>query len=200
MEKAANAEYAIHELLAKRWSPRIFAARAIEPEKLRSLFEAARWAPSSFNEQPWSFILATKDQPEDFDRLAACLVESNAWARGAPVLMLSVAKLRFDRNARENRHAWHDVGQAVACMTVQATASGLQVHQMAGFDIEKARVSLEIPENHDPVAMIAVGYPSDPAALTGDQREREMAPRKRRRISEFVYGGAWGRPAKSLFG
>jgi nitroreductase len=199
MEKPANADYPIHELLAKRWSPRVFADRAVETEKLRSMLEAARWAPSSFNEQPWSFILATKDQSEDFDRLAGCLVESNAWARGAPLLMLSVAKLRFDRNDRENRHAWHDVGQAVACMTVQATALGLRVHQMAGFDAEKARASLEIPKSHDPVAMIAVGYPADPANLTSDQREREMAPRRRRRIIEFVYGGLWGRRPKALF-
>jgi nitroreductase len=201
MEKPAAADHAIHDLLTRRWSPRTFSSRAVETEKLRSLFEAARWAPSSFNEQPWSFIVATRDQAEDFDRLATCLSQTNAvWAGHAPVLMLSVAKLRFVRNDRENRHAWHDVGQAVACLTVQATALGLYVHQMAGFDVEKARASLAIPLHHDPVAAIALGYPADPGSLTSEQLDREMAPRRRKRGMEFVYSGMWGRPAQSIFG
>ena len=196
MEKLAPADYPIHELLARRWSPRAFDSRPIEPDKLASLFEAARWAPSSFNEQPWDFIVATKDGPEDFERLLACLSPTNAtWARSAPVLMISIAKLRFARNNAENRHAFHDVGQAVANLIVQATAFGIQVHQMAGLSVDKARESLGIPESHAPVAAIAIGYPGDPAILPESMRERESAPRQRKRIEEFVHHGRWSRLA-----
>src|SRR5438067_11420928 len=111
MEKPAPAEHPIHELIARRWSPRLFSDRAVEPEKLRSVLEAARWAPSSFNEQPWSFIVATKDDPAEYERLLGCLVEFNqGWAKAAPVLFISVASLRFSRNQKENRHGMHDVG------------------------------------------------------------------------------------------
>ena len=108
MEKPAQVQYPIHDLLQKRWSPRAFSAQPVESDKLRSLFEAARWAPSSFNEQPWSFIVATKDDQADYDRLLQCLLEGNrAWAKYAPVLMLSVAKLRFEEDGEPNRHAFH---------------------------------------------------------------------------------------------
>ncbi|MGH7236266.1 MAG: nitroreductase family protein, partial [Nitrospiraceae bacterium] len=138
MDKPAQAQYPIHDLLQKRWSPRAFSGRAVEADKLRILFEAARWAPSSFNEQPWSFIVATKDDQANFDRLLRCLLEGNrAWARHAPVLRLSVAKLRFEEDGEPNRHAFHDVGLAVENLVIQATALGLVVHQMAGFDVQK---------------------------------------------------------------
>src|SRR5262245_60647726 len=106
MERPAPTDHPIHELLARRWSPRAFDARPIEPEKLSSLFEAARWAPSSFNEQPWSFLLARREEPASFARMLECLVDANqAWAKDAPVLILTVARLRFTRNGAENRHA-----------------------------------------------------------------------------------------------
>src|SRR2546425_12923585 len=113
MEKPAPTEYPITEILRRRWSPRAFSDRIVEPEKLQSLFEAARWAPSSFNEQPWYFVMATKEKPEEHARLLSCLAESNQrWARRAPVLMVSVAKLNFDRTGKPNRHAFYDVGMA----------------------------------------------------------------------------------------
>src|SRR4051812_34167210 len=115
MEKLAPADFPIHDLLKRRWSPRAFADRPVEPEKLRSLFEAARWAPSSFNEQPWAFIVATKDKPDEFAKLLECLVEFNrSWAQAAPVVMLTVAHQNFNKNNQPNRHAFHDVGQAIA--------------------------------------------------------------------------------------
>ena len=121
MEKPAQTDHPIQEILKRRWSPRAFADRMVESEKLRSLFEAARWAPSSFNEQPWFFIVATKQKLEEHARLLSCLVEKNQqWARLAPVLMVSVAKLKFAKTGKPNRHAFHDVGLAMGNMLVEA--------------------------------------------------------------------------------
>ena len=197
MSRLAKTDYPIHELLQKRWSPRAFADTPVEPDKLKRLLEAARWAPSSNNEQPWHYIVATKDEPEEFGRLLACLVEKNqSWAKAAPVLMLSVASTVFARNGKPNRHALHDVGQAVADLTMQATSLGLFVHQMAGFSVEKARETYGIPETAEPVAAMAVGYLGDPNVLPPDLREREMALSGRKPIGEFVFSGVWGRGAE----
>ena len=146
MQVQAEKTAAMHELLEKRWSPVAFSPRAVEAEKLRSVLEAARWAPSSFNEQPWVFLVSTKDDREAYERLQGLLVEGNrVWAQFAPVLMLSVAKLNFALNGKPNRHALHDVGAASAYLTMQATALGLYVHQMAGYDVERARREFSIP-------------------------------------------------------
>src|SRR5437773_7104505 len=162
MEKPAPNNYPIEELIRRRWSPRAFSDQPVEAEKLRSLFEAARWAPSSFNEQPWSFILATKQKPEEHALLLSCLAEKNQqWAQQAPVLMVSVAKLNFDKTGKPNRHAFHDVGLAVGNMLVEATALGLFGHQMAGFSPEKVREIYGVPNDYEPVAGIAVGYPAE---------------------------------------
>ena len=193
MEHAARTEFPVHDLIRCRWSPRAFAGRPVEPEKLRSLLEAARWAPSSFNEQPWAYLVATREEPEQFARLLSVLLEGNrAWAQKAPVLMLSVAKLRFDHNGNPNRHAFHDVGLATANLVTQATAMGLSVHQMGGFDAEKAREVFAIPEGWEPVAAIALGYPGDASALPGRLRDFELAPRTRKPLEEFVFTGRWG--------
>ena len=193
MERPAPTAHPIHELLARRWSPRAFHPRPVEPEKLRSLLEAARWAPSSYNEQPWSYIVATKEDPGEFSRLLACLVEGNqAWAKDAPVLLLSVASRRFARNGKENCHAFHDVGLASGNFVIQATAMGLFVHQMAGILPDKARETFGIPEGHEPVAGIALGYPGDPETLPERLRAAETAPRTRKALESFVFTGRWG--------
>jgi nitroreductase len=193
MDKPADTQYSIHELLRQRWSPRAFDDRPVEPEKLRSLFEAARWAPSSNNEQPWRFIVATKDHEVEWNRLLACLLEGNRkWAYRAPVLVLSVASVNFEDEAKPNRHAFHDTGMAVENLSLQATSLGLAVHQMAGFDVEKARADLKIPPDYEPVAMIAVGYPGDPFSLPDRLRERELQLRSRRPISAWTFSGQWG--------
>ncbi|MEH2333620.1 nitroreductase family protein [Nostoc sp.] len=140
LENLAETQYTVHDLIRGRWSPRAFSNRTVERDKLLSLLEAARWAASSYNEQPWSLIVATQDQPSEYARLLSCLLEFNqSWAQSAPVLMLSVAKLHFDRNGKENRHAFHDVGAAASNLATQAIALDLFVHQMAGFDAQKAR-------------------------------------------------------------
>src|SRR5688500_18464285 len=169
MQKAADTTYAIEELLKQRWSPRAFSDRPVEPEKLLRLWEAARWAASCANEQPWYFIVATKQDEAEYTRLLSCLRENNQqWARQAPVLMASVAKLAFDANGQPNRYAFHDVGLAVANLITQATALGLCVHQMAGFYPEKVRELYGVPAAFEPVAGIVLGYPGDPALLPED--------------------------------
>jgi len=197
--KHAKTDHPIQHDLAARYSPYAFADRSVPPEDLRSLFEAARWAASSYNEQPWSFILATRDDAEGFERLASCLVPGNrAWASRAPVLALSVAKRTFDLNGKANAHAWHDVGLAVANLTLQAQSMGLAVHQMAGFDATRARDVLAIPADHAPVAALAIGYYADPASLTEEDREAEGKARSRRERATLVHGGRWGEALAGL--
>ena len=192
IEKLAETNFPIHEILRRRWSPRAFSERSIESEKLGSLFEAARWAPSSSNEQPWSFLVARKEDQESFQGLLACLVEGNrVWAQDAPVLMLSVARLTFEETGKMNRHAWHDVGLAVANLVVQATALDLVVHQMAGFDTERARATFNIPEGFEPVTAIAIGYLGNAEHLPDYLREREIGKRSRRPLTEIVFSEIW---------
>ena len=192
MEKPAQTDYPIEEILKRRWSPRAFSDRMVESEKLQSLFEAARWAPSSFNEQPWSFIVARKQKPEEHARMLSCLVEKNQqWARLAPVLMVSVAKLKFAKTGKPNRHAFHDVGLAMGNMLVEATALGLCVHQMAGLFPEKVREIYGVPEGFEPVAAIALGYAAEVDVLPDTFREQELGPRTRKPIGSFVFQGNW---------
>ena len=201
MEKSAETQYPIHELLRRRWSPRAFSDRRVDPAIMRSLLEAARWAPSSYNEQPWSFIVATKDDTAEFSRLLSCLVEGNIqWAQHAPVLMVSVARLSFEDDGKPNRHAFHDVGLAVANLIVQATALGLVVHQMAGILPDKIRKLYGIPEGYEAVAGIALGYPGDPQSLPEGLRKRELAPRERKPLTEFVFSGSWGQTSPLVSG
>ena len=192
-------EYPVHELIAKRHSGRAFSSQPVDAATIGSLLEAARWAASSSNEQPWSFLVTQKETPSGYDRLLGCLVEFNVrWAQRAPVLILSVARHNFVATGKPNRHAFHDVGQASANLALQATALGLMAHPVAGFDVEKARNEFAIPEGFDPVAVIAAGYPGDPASLSDKLRERELAPRQRKAMRDFVFSGSWGNPATCL--
>ncbi len=194
--RKAETSEPIHELLSMRWSPRAFDTRPVEPEKLRALFEAARWAASSYNAQPWYFIVATKDDPKNFQRILDSFVEFNqGWAKSAPTLALSVAGSKFQHNGEQNRHALHDVGQAAANLALQAAALGLQVHQMAGILPDKARELFSIPEGYEPVAGIAIGYPGDASSLPEHLKERENAPRERKPLKSFVFAGKWGEPS-----
>lgn len=192
IEKFADTEYTVHDFIRGRWSPLAFSNRTVELEKLLILLEAARWAPSSYNEQPWSFIVATKEHQAEYDRLFSCLVEGNqAWAQNAPVLILSVAKLFFERSGDQNRHAFHDVGLATENLVIQAIALELFVHQMAGFHVDKARELFNIPEGYEPLTALAVGYLGDPQTLPEKLQARELAPRTRKPLTEFVFTGSW---------
>jgi nitroreductase len=199
MQKPATTDHPVHGLIRERWSPRAFSPKAVPPEVLQSLFEAARWAPSSNNEQPWAFIVAAHEDSASHARMLSTLVQSNrAWAGQAPVLVIAVSKLAFARNGNPNRNAFYDTGGAVAYLTTEATARGLFVHQMAGFDPGKAIELFSIPSGWEPIAAFVIGYPGDPDSLPDTLRERELAPRNRKPLSEFVMAGSWGHPASFL--
>lgn len=195
LRKPAATEAELHELIRDRWSPRAFSDQAVPAPAIRSFLEAARWAPSSMNAQPWSFIVAGRvSEPEAHERVLATLAPANAaWARRAPLLVIAVARLNH-ANGAPNRHALYDTGQAVAQLTMQATADGLSVHQMGGFSVAAATERFRIPDGYEPVAVLAIGYRDDPGVLAPELRERELAPRSRKPLREFVHAGEWNRP------
>lgn len=196
MEKPAETLAPIHDLLARRWSPRAFSDRPVEPEKLLSLFEAARWAPSSNNEQPWAFIVATKDDGKNFEAMLSVLVEFNrGWANRAAVLILTLAHTQFEKEGTPNRHGFYDLGQAAISLVLQATAVGIMAHQMAGFSVQAARERFAVPQSWEPASVIAVGYPGELGTLSDKLRQRETAQRQRRSLDAFVFSGTWGHPA-----
>jgi len=197
--KQASTDHPIHDLLADRWSPCAFADRPVARADLCSLFEAARWAPSSYNEQPWTYLVATKDDPESFRQLLSCLVEPNqAWARTAPVLALGVVRMRFSRNNKDNRAAVHDLGLASGNLVMEASARGLFVHQMIGILPDKAREVFQIPDGYEAWTALAIGYQGDPASLPDALKTRDLTPRQRKPLSEFVFTGKWGNPSPVL--
>jgi len=193
MSKQAGTDHPIHELIASRWSPYGFSNRTVSKENLLSLFEAARWAPSSYNEQPWSYIVATKDEPEEYEKLLSCLVEGNqSWANAAPVLALGVVSLKFSRNNTPNAAAIHDLGLAAGNLLFEASARGLYVHQMIGILPEKAREIYEIPEGVEAKTGLAIGYAADPSTLSDPFKERDQTPRQRKPLQAFVFSSKWG--------
>jgi nitroreductase len=197
--KQAATDHPIHELLANRWSPYAFADRPVPNADLRSLFEAARWAASSYNEQPWRYIVATKEDAAEFERLLSCLVEGNqAWAKAAPVLAIGCTHLNFALNNKPNAAAVHDLGLASANLTLEASVRGLFVHQMIGILPDKVRELYRVPEDVQPLTGLAIGYAGDPDALPEKYRERDFAPRTRKPLAEFVFGGEWGAPASLI--
>jgi nitroreductase len=199
MRKPAENTHPIHDLLRDRWSSRAFADTPVPTEILLSVFEAARWSASTFNGQPWRFIVATKNQPHEHAALLTCLTESNQlWAKNAPVLMLTAAKLTFAEDGSPHRLGRYDVGLAVQNLVVQATALGLNLRQMAGLYPEKAMVLYEIPEDYEVLTGIAVGYYGAPERLSERQQTREQEPRTRNPLSSFIFSGTWGESAEFI--
>lgn len=181
------------EPILHRWSPRAWADRQVPAEDLKRAFEAARWAASSYNEQPWRFIVGRRGDAT-FQKILDSLVPFNQdWAKHAPVLILSVASKHFARNSQINRHSWHDTGAAMANFSAQLTALGLHAHSMAGFDHEKAQAAFNIPDDFDTVAVTAVGYQGEPDNLPEGMRKSEVAPRQRKELKEFVFS-EWDKP------
>lgn len=196
MNKRAKTDHPIHELLAERWSPRAYLNKPVPEDVLARLFEAARWAPSSYNGQPWQFLVATKENPAEFQRALSCLVEFNQkWAAAAPVLVLALTRKKFQHNQEPNLHAWHDVGLAMANLTVQAAAEALFVHQMAGIEPDKIRKTYGLPEDVEPVTAAAIGYLGDHTTLPKELAEMERKERQRKPQAEFVFSGEYGKPA-----
>jgi nitroreductase len=182
------------EPILRRWSPRAYADRPIPVEDLKRGFEAARWAASSYNEQPWRFLVGHRGDAA-YQKIFDSLVPFNqSWAKSAPVLILSIARKHFTHSGETNHHGWHDVGAAMANFAVQITALGLHSHSMAGFDHQKAKEALNIPDDFDTVAVTAVGYLGDPESLPEGMRKGELSPRERKDLKEFVFS-EWDKPA-----
>ncbi len=194
LKRAPEVKGIIPEIL-HRWSPRSFSDRPVSPADLKTIFEAARWAASSFNEQPWRFLLGTRGS-ETYNKIFGSLGEFNQmWAKTAPILILGAARTRFSHNESDNAVAFYDLGAAAATLCYQATALGLHTHQMAGFDRNIARNSFAIPDDFILGAVIALGYQGEPSALTIPQMlQQEVGPRQRKPLSEIVLA-AWGTPA-----
>jgi nitroreductase len=194
--KIASADHEIHDLIQQRWSPRAFdESREVARGELLRLFEAARWAPSSGNEQPWAFVVLDRAHDRDAHAtLLATLTERNqAWANAAPVLVLVAVRLASDDDNRPAPAPWYDAGQAVAFLTLQATAQDLSIRQMAGFDRSRAREVCGVPASFEPAVVMAIGYAGDPETLALDRhRQAERQPRARRPMQEFVFERQWG--------
>ncbi|HUB31334.1 MAG TPA: nitroreductase family protein [Terracidiphilus sp.] len=193
--KQAPTDEEVLPVVRTRWSPRSFSDRQVSAADLRKVFEAARWAPSSFNEQPWRFLLGVRGS-DAYQKIASALGEFNqSWALSAPVLILGAAKTRFTHNHAENIYGYFDLGAASGFITLQAAALGLHTHQMAGFDHDAARRAFQIPEEYVLGSVIALGYQGEPSALSKEQMvAQETAPRSRKSLSEIVFS-AWGKPA-----
>jgi nitroreductase len=196
LEKHAATSVPIHELMTRRWSPRAYdAERPVTRAQLASLLEAARWAPSCNGVEPWRYLVwdRTRD-PEGFQRAYECLSDNNKrWVKNAPLLMLSVASPDPLPGGRPSRWGQHDTGMASLSLALQAVALGLIAHQMAGYDVEKARAAFEIPADHTPMAMMAVGYQASPDVLDEETKKKELIPRGRKPLGERFFEGQWGK-------
>jgi len=191
-QRSSEIHYPVAGIISERKSIRAFSSRTVEEEKIRSLFEAVRWAPSSSNEQPWVFIYATKDHPELRDMMISTLSSSNqVWASQAPLLVFSLARKKFLRNGNDNTYALYDLGGANAFLSLQAVHLGLQIRQMAGYDRTKAVDLLNVPADLEPGVFIAIGYPGDPEQLPEPVRQKESAPRERFLQETFVRSEAF---------
>jgi nitroreductase len=195
-ESRSDTSTPIQPELEKRWSPYEYSDRPVSDEDLHAILEAARWAPSSYNEQPWRYILATKKDPEAFAKALSCLLDANqVWARQAHVLMLAVTVTTFTRNGKPNPAAQHDLGLAAGNICVEATARGLHVHQMIGIVPDRVRELYGVPDNALPLTAIAIGYLGENASLPDALRDRDRAVRTRKPLSGIVFAGAWDDPA-----
>ena len=193
--KQAKTEYDLHPLITNRWSPRAFQSdREVTEQQLMKLLDAARWAPSSFNEQPWRFIVGRKGE-ETYDKIFETLVEFNQqWAKNAPVLMIACGKTSFSKNGKKNRHFKYDTGAAMTTLAFQATADGIFLHQMAGFSTDRAREIFNIPEDYEPIAAAALGYKGSPDILDEKNKKSETTQRSRKSLNELVFKDNWNNP------
>jgi nitroreductase len=192
MSVSATAAFPINELIASRWSPFAFAGRSVSEDDLRALFEAARWSASAANEQPWSYIVATRDQPEEFARMLSCVEDVNQpWAKFAPVLVLGCTRLTFEHTGLPYATAEHDLGLASANLVFEATARGLGVHQMIHIHRDRAKELYEIPENVRPLTGLAIGYAGDESRIPQSYQQEDRVRRQRKPLDTFVFGRKW---------
>ncbi len=191
-QKETPNEHPIIDPIKNRWSPRFFTDKIPDEETINILFEAARWAPSSFNEQPWRYVYALINDGDAREKLESLLVEGNAWAKKSPFLMISFYKKTFAHNGKDNRFGLHDVGAANISIALQVTALGLAAQQMGGFAADKANELLGVPSDFYPGSMMAIGYPVTEDEIPNDKKEDELAPRKRNSVESFAFHGKWG--------
>lgn len=199
MHNPAITQVPIADLIANRWSSRAYdATKPVSHAQIITLLEAARWAPSSYNDQPWRFIVCNKNTDSDaWQKAFDCLMPSNqAWVANVPVLILGCANSVLDINQQANRFAQYDTGAAAINICLQATHIGLMAHQMGGYHADKAREAFAIPAQYTPMSMLAVGYAGEQTQLSTDLYERDVAPRKRKPLSEIVFDGVWSNPIK----
>ncbi|HEY1947081.1 MAG TPA: nitroreductase family protein [Bryobacteraceae bacterium] len=195
IDKLAEALPGVHDLIRTRWSPRSFSEREVLNEDLKIVLDAARWAASCYNEQPWRFLVARKSDGEAYREMLSVLVPFNQeWAKSAPVLIVMAAKRTFSRNQEPNRYALHDAGAALAHLFLQGTALGLHAHGMGGVDFAKARTVLAIPDEYEIAAAAALGYLGAPEELPESMQAGELAKRSRKPLSEVAFGAHWGQP------
>lgn len=186
MKPKIDNKFEIDENIANRWSGRAYADKPVGKDVLMTLFEAARWAPSAFNEQPWQFYVGVKGDNQ-YKAIFDTLGEFNQnWAKHAPVLVLVTARKTFSQNNKPNIHSWYDTGQAMANLSIQATKLNLNLHQMAGYDSDKAQHEIVKDTNVDPVCVVAIGHRGDPEMLSESLKERELAQQVRKPLDEFV--------------
>ncbi|QDG51064.1 nitroreductase [Persicimonas caeni] len=190
--KLAATDHPVHDLIARRFSPRAFANKPIDDATLRSIFEAARWAPSAFNAQPWSFIVARREDETAFEKASSMLMDGNKrWATEAAALVLVMAQTHDPETGRNYSHGRHDVGLATGFLLLQALDHDVYAHPMAGIHRDKIAEAYGIPEHFEPITALALGYLGEPADLPDDLEERERAPRSRRPQDDFVHMGEW---------
>ncbi|MHC4891161.1 MAG: nitroreductase family protein [Planctomycetota bacterium] len=194
MTHRIETDHPVLEIIVSRWSPYAFDDRPVSDEDLLSLFEAARWAPSSYNEQPWHYIVAKKEDSEEIEAMLSCLVEGNRiWAKNAPVLALGITRLNFVRNNKPNRAAIHVLGLASMNLVLEATARNISVHQMIGIEPERIRTVYHVPEGFEPMTGLAIGYAAESDILPEELRARDRERRPRKPLNDFVFSGRWGK-------
>jgi nitroreductase len=193
--KWADTDPRVIEVIRARWSPRAFSQRPIAEADLKLVLEAARWAASSYNEQPWRFFVARRSDPHFPKFLSILSAPNQLWAKDAQVLMFIAYKKTFTHNGSPNRYGLHDAGQAFANLALQATALGFHVHGMAGFDNDRARKELAIPDDFGLGAAVAIGYAGSPEQLPEQYRTMETAPRVRKPLADIAFGSGWNDPA-----
>jgi nitroreductase len=194
--KQAPAVKGVLPVVLDRWSPRSFSSRDVSPADLRRVFEAARWAASAYNEQPWRYLVGTRNSLTHKKIFSTLIGFNQSWAGSAPVLILGVASTKFSHNGTDNGYAIYDLGAASSYLTLQASALGLSTHQMAGFDQDAARKAFGVPDDYAFGSVIALGYQGEPAALGHEQLiALETEPRARKELSEFVLS-AWDTAAE----
>jgi nitroreductase len=185
--KTAKTDHPINELIARRWSARAFSTTPVEKSKLLSILEAARWAPSSRNEQPWRYIVFTNENPEKLKKAQSVLKDINQYAKRAPILICAITRKTYSDNNIYNRLHFHDLGAANENMFLEAFNQGLIMHEMGGFDVQKAKEVFNIPEEFEIGIMIAIGYQDTHDVLPESLLKKAHMPRQRKSLSEIAF-------------